>query len=185
MRLHTTFATLMALVFVTTLSASAALAPGTFLDGTLDQNLSSNHAYVGQDVSLSNVTSDDGSRTVSGGHLYGTVTEVQSAGQGRPGKIMMRFTTLVTAGGARYAVSTTVTNMRVETKNNAAKEAGGALAGMLIGNAVGKTLFGGSAGGAIGAAGGFLLAHNNRQNINIPAGSVVQVQLNSIRRRQS
>ena len=185
MRLHTTIAAVLALVFVATLTASAAPQVGTMLDGTIDQNLSSNHAFAGQTVSLSNVTSDDGSRNVRGARLYGTVSEVQSAGQGRPGRIRLNFTTLILANGARYAVNTTVTNMRVETKSNAVNEAGGALAGMLLGNAVGKTLFGGSAGGAVGAAGGFLLAHNNRQNINIPQGSVVQVQLNSVTRRQS
>jgi hypothetical protein len=185
MRLHTTVAAVLTLVFVTTLTASAAPPVGALLDGTIDQNLSSNHAYAGQAVSLSNVTSDDGSRTVHGGRLYGHVSEVQSAGQGRPGKLRLTFTTLVLPSGARYAVSTTVTNMRVETKNNALKEAGGALAGMLVGNAVGKTLFGGSAGGPIGAAGGFLLAKNNRQDVNIPQGSAVQVQLNSVTRRQS
>jgi hypothetical protein len=185
MRLHTTIGTLLPLLLVTALTASAAPSVGTLLDGTLDQNLSSNHAYAGQAISLSNVTSDDGSRSVRGARLYGHVGQVQSAGQGRPGKIRLDFTTLVLSNGARYAVSTYTTNMRVETKNNALKEAGGALAGMLVGNAVGKTLFGGSAGGALGAAGGFLLAKNNRQDVNIPQGSVVQVQLNSVTRRQS
>jgi hypothetical protein len=185
MRLHTTIAAVLTMVFVATLTASAAPQVGALLDGTIDQNLSSNHAFAGQTVSLSNVTSDDGSRSVHGARLYGHVSEVQRAGQGRPGRLRLDFTTLVLANGTRYAISTTVTNMRVETKSNALKEAGGALAGMLVGNAVGKTLFGGSAGGPIGAAGGFLLARNNRQDVNIPAGSVVQVQLNSVTRRQS
>jgi hypothetical protein len=185
MRLHTTIAAVLTLVFVTTLTASAAPPVGALLDGTIDQNLSSNHAFVGQTVSLSNVTSDDGSRTVRGARLYGRVSEVQSAGQGRPGRIRLDFNTLILSNGARYAVTTTVTNMRVQTKSNAAREAGGALAGMLLGNAVGKTLFGGSAGGTIGAAGGFLLARNARQDVNITQGSVVQVQLNSVTRRQS
>ena len=87
--------------------------------------------------------------------------------------------------GARYSIDSRVTNVNVQTKSNAGKEAGGALAGMLVGNAIGKVLFGGSAGGAIGAAGGFLLAKNNRQNVDVPAGSYIQVELLSVSRRQS
>jgi uncharacterized membrane protein YebE (DUF533 family) len=87
--------------------------------------------------------------------------------------------------GASYTVDGIVTKLQVDTKSNAGKEAAGALAGMLVGNALGKMLFHGSAGGAFGAVGGFMLAKNNRQNVNVPAGSVVQVQLNAITRRQS
>ena len=165
--------------------AQAALTSGSLLNGTLNQNLSSNHAYVGEPVSLSNVTSDDGSGSVTGGTLYGSVTAVQKAGQGRPGRIELRFTRLVTRGGAVYSVNTTVTKTNTQTKNNALKEAGGAVAGMLVGNMIGKTIFHTGAGGLLGAAGGFLLAKNNKENVNIPAGSIVQVQVNSVVRRQS
>jgi hypothetical protein len=185
MRLRTTITALIALVIATTVAANAALTQGSLLDGTIDGNYSSNHAYAGQSVTLSNVTSDDGSGGVRNGRLYGYVSEVQKAGQGKPGKIAFRFTRLVTGGGATYTIDSRVTQVNVQTKNNAGKEAGGALAGMLVGNAIGKTLFGGSAGGAIGAAGGFLLAKNNRQDVNVTAGSYVQVELLSVSRRQS
>jgi len=56
---------------------------------------------------------------------------------------------------------------------------------MLVGNAIGKTLFHVGGFGAIGAVGGFLLAKNNKQDINIDAGTIVQVQVNSVTRRQS
>jgi hypothetical protein len=175
---------LMAGILMVTTTAQAALTGGSLLNGTIDQSLSSNHAYVGQTVSLSNVTSNDGSGSVVRGRLYGRVTEVQPAGQGTPGKIRMHFTELVTPHG-RYNVDTRVTGVQAQTKTNAAKEAGGALAGMLVGNAVGKTLFGASGFGILGAAGGFLLAKNNRQNVNISAGTVVQVQVLSVSRRQA
>lgn len=173
-------------LFVATMTvASAALQAGSVLNGTINQNLSSNHAYVGQPVSLSNVTSSDGSGSVVGGTLYGSVTFVQKAGQGRPGKISMNFTRLVTRSGATYAVDTTVTQTQTITKNNALKEAGGAVAGMLVGNMIGKTIFHVGGGGWVGAAGGFLLAKNNNSDINIPAGTTVQIRINSIVRRQS
>lgn len=163
-----------------TMIAAQALTSGSMLNGTLNQNLSSNHAYVGEPVSLSNVTGGG----VSGGTLYGYVQSVQKAGQGRPGQIQLHFNRLV-ANGWTYTVSTNVTNANVSTKNNALKEAGGALAGMLVGNAIGKTVFHTGIGGIVGAAGGFLLAKNNREDVNMPAGTTVQVQVISVVRRQS
>ena len=185
MRLRIATAALLAFTFVTAAAAEAGLSAGTLLNGTIDGNYSSNHAYVGQSVTLSNVTNDDGSGTITGGRMYGTVVEVQKASQGRPGKIAFHFTRLVTRSGAVYAIDGHVMQMKANTKNNAIKEAGGALAGMLVGNAIGKSLFHLGGFGVIGAAGGFLLAKNNRQDINVPAGSVVQVQLTSVTRRQA
>ena len=184
MRFRIAAAALTGLILATALVANAQVSQGTLLDGTIDGNYSSNHAYAGEAVTVSNVTSDSGGY-VRNGKLYGYVSEVQKAGQGTPGKIRFRFTKLVAGNGAVYAIDSRVTEMKAVTKNNAAKEAGGALAGMLVGNAIGKTLFGGSAGGAIGAAGGFLLAKNNREDINVSAGSYIQVELTSVTRRQS
>lgn len=178
-------AVMASMMAATALTAQASLTSGSLLNGTLNQNLSSNHAYVGEAVTLSNVTSNDGSGSVVGGTLYGTVTSVQAAGQGRPGRIQLGFTRLVLRSGTTYAVNTTVTKTNVQTKNNTLKEAGGALAGMLVGNAIGKTVFHTGVGGFLGAAGGFLLAKNNHENVNIPAGTIVQVQVNTVSRRQS
>ena len=185
MRSSISVGSFVALVFATAIVAQAAPATGSLLNGTLSQNYSSNHAYAGEPVVLQNVTSDDGSGAVTRGTLYGHVQSVQKAGQGRPGKIAFTFDRLVTGSGATYSVTTTVTQMKVATKNNTAKEAGGALAGMLVGNAIGKTLFHVGGFGAVGAVGGFLLAKNNHQDINIDAGTIVQVELNSVTRRQS
>lgn len=184
MRFRIAAAALSGLILATALVANAQVAQGTLLDGTIDGDYSSNHAYAGQAVTVSNVTSDSGGY-VRNGRLYGYVSEVQKASQGRPGKIRFRFTKLVAGNGTVYAIDSHVTQMKAVTKTNAAKEAGGALAGMLVGNAIGKTLFGGSAGGAIGAAGGFLLAKNNRQDVDVPSGSYIQVELTSVTRRQS
>ncbi|HTV92818.1 MAG TPA: hypothetical protein VMG98_08895 [Verrucomicrobiae bacterium] len=184
MRFRTAVAALAGLMLATAVAAGAQIAPGTLLDGTIDGDYSSNHAYAGQSVTVSNVRSDSGS-AVRNGRLYGYVYSVQKAGQGTPGKIRFRFTELVNGNGVRYTIDSRVTNVNVQTKNNAAKEAVGALAGMLVGNAIGKTLFGASGGGIVGAAGGFLLAKNNRENVNVPSGSYIQVELLSVTRRQS
>ncbi len=185
MRIRIASGSMMALIAATAIAAQAALTSGSLLNGTINDNFSSNHATVGQSVTLSNVTSDDGSGSVTGGTLYGHVSAVQAASQGRPGKISFVFTKLVTGAGSTYYVDTTVTKMQAGTKNNTLKEVGGGLAGMLVGNMIGKTIFHTSAGGFLGAAGGFLLAKNNRENVNVPKGSVLQVRVNSVTRRQS
>jgi hypothetical protein len=184
MRLRIAGGSLLAFIAATAIAAQAALTAGSLLNGTVNQDLSSNHAYVGEHVTLSNVTSADGSGSVTGGTLYGHVAEVQPAGQGRPGKIRLAFDRLVTSR-ATYAVDTTVTQTQTQTKNNALKEAGGALAGMFVGNMIGKTIFHTGIGGALGAAGGFLLAKNNHSNVNISHGTMVQVRVNAVTRRQS
>ena len=158
MRIRIAGAMLAAVMMVMPLAAQADLAQGTVLNGIMDQNLSSNHAYVGERVSLSDVTNDNGSGSVVNGRLYGEVTQVQPAGQGTPGKIRMHFTRLVLRNGAVFAVDTQIVGVKAHTKNNALKEAGGALAGMLVGNAIGKTLFHVGGFGLLGAAGGFLIA---------------------------
>ncbi len=163
--------------------ADAAVVPGTQLAGTITQSVSTNHAWAGETVVLRHVTSESGD--VSGATMYGTVTKVVPAGQGRPAQLQMRFTKLVLPSGATYGVDGVVTGSQTSTKNNALKEAGGALAGMLVGNMIGKTVFHTSVGGFLGAAGGFLIAKNNRQNMVVPAGSVVKVQLRSARRQAS
>lgn len=164
-------------------AADAAVTAGTQLAGTITQSISSNHAYVGEPVTLRHVTSSAGD--VSGATMYGTVTQVVPAGQGRPAQLKMRFTKLVLPSGATYAVDGVVTGMQANTKNNALKEAGGALAGMLVGNMIGKTVFHTGAGGFLGAVGGFLIAKNNRQNLDVPAGSAVRVTLRGARRQAS
>lgn len=185
MRVSIVTTSVIAFVLATAVAAHAALTSGSLLNGTISQSYSSRTAQVGQAVALRNVTSDDGSGSVTGGTLYGTVVSVQRAGQGRAGRIAFRFTRLVTGRGASYAVDASVTQMQANTKNNALKEAGGAVAGMLVGNMLGKSLLHVGGGGFVGAAGGFLLAKNNKQDVTVSAGSIVQVRINSVTRRQA
>jgi hypothetical protein len=161
--------------------ASAAPVSGTQLAGTITTTVDSGSAYVGQPVTMTHVYSESGD--ISGAKMYGTVTKVVRAGQGRSAQLQMVFTKLVLSSGTTYAVNGIVTGMQANTKNNALKEAGGALAGMLVGNMIGKTIFHASGGGFLGAAGGFLIAKNNRQNMTVPSGSTVRVTLRSVRRQ--
>ncbi len=163
--------------------AGAAPYAGAQYAGVITSNVDTGSAYAGQPVTLSNVTSEDGS--VKGAHMYGSVTRVVRAGQGRPAQLQMTFTKLVLPSGATYAVDGVVTGMQAKTKNNALKEVGGALAGMIVGNILGKTIFHAASGmgGFLGAAGGYLIARNNRTNMSVPAGSAVRVTLRTARRQ--
>jgi hypothetical protein len=166
-------------------SGAAALArvtAGTVLTGTLTTSLDTKSAYVGEDVYADNVSSADGS--IQGASMSGQVDEVQPAGQGTPAKIKLRFDWLRLPNGRNVAIDGVVTQLQSETKNNTLKEAGGALAGMLVGNAITKTIFGIAGGGLVGAIGGFLVAKNNRENMVIPANSQVTVRVAGVRRQE-
>ncbi len=166
-----------ALAFVP-LASSAAVTAGTELVGQIDQSVSSTNAYAGQQVTISNVHSVD--NNITGARIIGHVADVVKAGQGRPAQIALAYDTLITRSGTRYALNGRTTQVQVDTKNNTLKEAGGALAGMIVGNIVGKAV-GTNVGGLLGAAGGYVIAKNNRAQVSIPAGSAVTVQVLSAR----
>jgi hypothetical protein len=161
---------------VAPIAALAQLTPGTILSGTFDQNLSSNHAQVGDTVSISNAHSDN--NDINGAKVYGHVASVQPAGQGRPGKITFAFDKVITRSGSTYAIQSYTTNVDVQTKSNAGKELGGAAAGALVGG-----LLGHGVGALIGAAGGAVAAKNNRQNVLVPQGSTISIRVIRSRRQ--
>lgn len=163
------------------LPAGAPAQPGREATGLLETPLDSKTAYVGEEVALGNVASTDG--TIRGATLNGTVVNVARPGQGRNAQIQIHFDSLRRADGERTPVDGVVESMQVQTKNNALKEAGGALLGMLAGNALFQTLFGVSGGGVIGAIGGFFIAKDNRADIVIPENTAITVQLVPLRRQ--
>ncbi|MGD0053255.1 MAG: hypothetical protein ABSD03_15740 [Vulcanimicrobiaceae bacterium] len=151
------------------LAATAQVGPGAILHGTIDQNLSSNHAWVGERVTLSSVYSDNGA--IRHARVIGYVREVVPAGQGTSGKIRLSFDELYAPAGT-FKISARVRSIEAVTKTNAGKEAGGAVAGGIIGGLLGHGI-----GAVLGAGGGYLLAKNNRQNVAISAGTPVTIQL--------
>jgi protein tyrosine phosphatase (PTP) superfamily phosphohydrolase (DUF442 family) len=153
-------------------AALAGITPGTALTGTMNQNLSSNHAQVGQTFTLSDVHSSN--HDVNGATIYGHVAKVQAAGQGTPGRIVLAFDKVNTRSGNVYRITGHATNVKVDTKSNAGKELAGGAAGALVGG-----LIGGGVGAVLGAGGGALYAKNNRQNVNIPQGSLVTMVVDS------
>jgi hypothetical protein len=159
------------------------LAAAGNLTGTLDTPLDSRHSAVGDNVVLTDVVSADGS--IRRATLSGTVTAVTRAGQGHNAQIDITFDLLQLRDGTAYHVTGVVQSMQVTTKSNALKELGGALAGMLIGNAVVKTALGVSGGGIAGAVGGYFIAKDNRADVVIPDHSAISVRLLDARRQAS
>lgn len=161
-------------------TGSAAIAPGTILSGTIDQSISSSSAQVGQTFTISNAHSAN--YNISGATIYGHVSSVQKAGQGRPGKIQLTVDRIHTRAGNNYQAAGYVTQADVITKSNATKEAVAGLAGAVVGSILtrGKTM-----GVLAGAAGAYLLAKNNRENVTINPGTKITVQLSQSRRQAS
>jgi hypothetical protein len=165
-----------ALFAILPIVALAQLTPGTILTGSFDQNLSSNHAQVGDTVTISNAHSEN--NDINGAKVYGHVSSVESAGQGRPGKIAFAFEKVAMRSGNVYSIQSYTTDVNVQTKSNAGKELGGAAAGALVGG-----LLGHGVGALIGAAGGAVAAKNNRQNVLVPQGSSISVRIVRSRRQ--
>jgi hypothetical protein len=165
-----------ALFAVVPLAALAQVSPGTVLTGTMDANFSSNHVQPGEPFTISNAHSAD--NHINGATIYGHVASAQAAGQGTPGKINLAFDKLVTRSGNTYFISGYASNVDVQTKNNTGKELGAAAAGALVGG-----LLGHGVGALIGAGAGGLYAKNNRQNVLIPQGSSISVQVVRVRRQ--
>jgi hypothetical protein len=171
-----TAAAVVAFVAIAPLAASAQISPGTTLTGTIDQNLNSSSAQIGQTVTISNAHSPN--HDINGAVIYGHVDDVQRASQGRAGKIHLAFDKVNTRAGNIYQISGYSTSMQVDTKSNSTKEiistAGGALVGGLLGHGIGAVLGGGA---------GYAMSKNSRQNVSIPQGSLVSVQITQSRRQ--
>lgn len=162
------------------LAAQAQVSAGTDLVGNMSRSLNSGSAVYGQRVIIGNVHSQD--NNITGATIYAHVCDVQHASQGRAGKLEICVDKLNTRSGNAYVLDGRVVGAQVNTKNNALNEAGGALAGMIVGNILGKRL-GTNAGGLLGAGGGYLYAKNAKQNVTIPANSVVTIQVIEARRQ--
>ncbi len=158
------------------LVASAQLAPGTTLTGSIDQSLDSRSAQVNQTFTISNAHSPN--HDINGAVIYGHVDSVQRAGQGTAGKVHLAFDKVNTRSGNIYQIDGYATNVNVQTKSNSSKEilstAGGALVGGLLGHGIGAVIGGGA---------GYAISHNNKQNVTIPQGSLVTVQITQSRRQ--
>ena len=153
--------------------ASAQLNPGTTVTGEINRTLNSKDTQVGTSFLLESVHTSN--YDVNGATLYGHVSHVQRAGQGTPGKIELAVDKINARSGNVYKIEGQVTNVQVNTKSNAGKEALAAAGGALVGGLIGKGW-----GALIGGAGGYLVAKNNKENVTIPQGSLVSVHVSQV-----
>ncbi len=150
---------------------SAQIIPGTKLTGTINSEFNSKSATVGERFTLTNVHSANSD--ITGAEIYGHVAHVQKAGQGTPGKIALAYDKLQTRSNM-YSIEAHTVDITVNTKSNATKEALAAAGGALVGGLIGKGW-----GAVIGGGAGYVYAKNNRQDVTIPGGSFVTVEVTS------
>ncbi len=156
--------------------AFSQIAPGTQLSGTINRELNTKNAQVGEKFLLTNVNSN--AYSINGATAYGHVAAVTSGGQGRKAQIQLQIDKINTRGGNVYKVTGHVIDLKANTKSNAGREAGSSAAGALVGGLIGKGW-----GAVIGGATGFLVSKNAHQDITVPQGSLVTFQLDSARRQ--
>ena len=175
---------MLAAFVATTLLASAdqsvTLYDGTILYARLNQQLDSGKANVGDTFTMTVVPPyPSGNPAFQGATLSGVITKVQRAGQGRNPEMDLQPQYVKMWDGTIASIYGNVTGIAAQksTDQTAAKTVGAAIVGMLVGNAIGKTVFHSSAGGAMGLIGGAMIGANNKSNFQIPQGAGATVQL--------
>ena len=158
---------------------------GTSLSAQLPASITTKTARVGDRVAA-NLTSDlivDGKVIAKAGALLqGSVTEVISGSRkiGGTPTLGLSFDNLTLADGGDMPISARITQVaaKSDTARDTAKIAGGAVAGAVLGHQVdsdkGKII-----GAILGAAAGTAAAKNTGTEVELPAGTVVGLTLNS------
>lgn len=157
-------------------TAKRTVPAGTTMNATLNHTLSSKSAYVGEPVSMA-VQQPAPDPSLDGATVIGKVIEAAPASQGRNPKLEISVNGIKLANsGSTLPMAAKIVKIDITQKSNAVNEAAGAVGGMVVGNILGKWL-GTNAGGALGAAGGYVLTSNAKQDLSVPAGALVGLQL--------
>jgi len=154
------------------------LPAGTMISGTLSNDLNTATAQVGDQFSV-NVTPPypNGDPSFTNATIRGQVAAVTRAGQGTQPQLGLTFSHIVFGNGQTMAIAGHITTADEKRSSAIPQQAIGALAGLLVGNALGKTVLHTSGGGIAGAAGGFLYGNNLKTNFVIQRSSTVTIQL--------
>lgn len=161
------------------LAQTVTLSQGQTLNVQFQNTLNSGDAYAGQHFTARVVApypNDD--TTFANALVNGTVIKVVSAGQGRNPELHLSWDSITLQSGASYPLNAEMTTGGPKSENrNGGHVALTTIGGMIVGNIIGKTIFHSNAGGAIGAAGGFLTGYNKKSNIQVSQGDQVQLTL--------
>jgi hypothetical protein len=160
---------------------------GTVLDVRFDETVSSASSSTGDRFSatvVDGVTIDGKTAIAAGSTVTGRVVEaVGSKRIGGRARLNLEFTALQPDSGDEVPLSARfIERGKSQTKKDAATIGGATAGGALLGNVIGKnndqegdgTTIGAIAGAAIGTA---VAASNRGQEVTIPAGTVMQIQL--------
>jgi hypothetical protein len=163
------------------ISIAAAKPPiptGSVVNATLNTELNSASAYIGQPITLTVPQSGAGNpAALAGATIYGKVVAAQAASQGTNPVIQIAVDSIAMSGSADpQPLSAKVLKIDPSQGSTIAKQAAYTLGGMLVGNWIGKALDS-NQGGLIGAAGAYLLSSNSKSNITVPSGTPVSLQL--------
>jgi hypothetical protein len=153
---------------------------GAQLNCRMQTQLDTGTAHVGDRFIMDVVPPyPSGNPAFQGAIVSGEVTSVTRAGQGTKPALGVQFDYLRLADGSTVDISANMTSdQRKQEQGSGLHAALTTLGGMLLGNAIGKTVFHVSGGGAVGAVGGFLYGVNDKKNFTLPSGSDVQITLN-------
>ena len=150
------------------------LAGGTMLDAKMNQTIDSGSAQIGQRFTMTVVAPFPQSNPqFASATLTGHVTNVVAAGQGTNPELAFAIDKIALANGATGHPILMVQAQETQRHDNTTNVAASALAGMFIGNWLGKAVFQSNAGGAVGAVAGALYASNKKQNVSLVQGSQV------------
>ena len=153
---------------------------GAQITGRMRQDINTGKAHVGDRFMMDVVEPyPSGDQTFQGAIIAGEITSVTAAGQGRKPALGLKFDFLRLADGSTVDISASMTSdQRKQEMKSGGHTALTTIGGMLLGNAIGKTVFHTGGGGILGAAGGLLYGLNKQSNFDLAAGSNVQVTLN-------
>ncbi|GAC1391548.1 MAG: hypothetical protein NVSMB31_09060 [Vulcanimicrobiaceae bacterium] len=169
-------------------AATLSLPTGSEMSVTIDQTLDSHSAQAGDRFTAHVVPPYPfGNQALSGAVVTGEIISVQHAGQGTKPAIAIKFDSIRLRDGSSAPMDADVTQAQPkEQMKDGARVAEYTIGGLLVGNAIAKTVFHAKGGGIAGAAGGFLLGNNYKADIQFPQGSAMTVKMNhtlSIRRQ--
>ena len=159
---------------MSTASRVVTLASGTMVNATMNQTIDSGSAQVGERFTMTVVPPyPQGNRTFDNATLSGHITRVVAAGQGTNPELAFAIDRITLQNGDRGHPILMVQSQQTQSHNNTGNVAVSALAGMLVGNWIGKAVFSSNAGGTIGAVAGALYASNRKTNVSLRQGSEV------------
>jgi hypothetical protein len=161
------------------LAQTVTLQQGQIVNVQMNDTIDSGDAYAGERFTARLVApypNDD--MTFANAVVNGRVIKVIPAGQGRNPELHFAWESITLQNGTSYPINAEMTQGGPQQQNrNAGHVALTTIGGMIAGNILGKTIFHTNAGGAIGAAGGFLVGYNKKSNIKMQQGQNFQLTL--------